>query len=137
MDIAKGSIVVFLAREFFGITASHFAAFGVFIGHLFSIFLFFKGGKGVATFIGIQIILNIYIGIFVCMMWIFIALTTRFSSLSSLISCIFSLLILVIINDLSYVWVQTIMVLLIIISHRKNIYNLILGKESKIKLIKY
>ena len=71
------------------------------------------------------------------MMWIFIALTTRFSSLSSLISCIFSLLILVIINDLSYVWVQTIMVLLIIISHRKNIYNLILGKESKIKLIKY
>tara|TARA_Y100000813_G_scaffold50956_1_gene35606 strand:+ start:2575 stop:3219 length:645 start_codon:yes stop_codon:yes gene_type:complete len=137
MDIAKGSIVVFLAGEFFGITASHFAAFGVFIGHLFSIFLFFKGGKGVATFIGIQIILNIYIGIFVCMVWIFIALTTRFSSLSSLISSIFSLLILVIINDLSYVWVQTIMVLLIIISHRKNIYNLILGKESKIKLFKY
>ena len=137
MDIAKGSIVVFLAREFLGITASHFAAFGVFIGHLFSIFLFFKGGKGVATFIGIQIILNIYIGIFVCIVWVFIALTTRFSSLSSLISSIFSLLILVIINDLSYVWVQTIMVLLIIISHRKNIYNLISGKESKIKLIKY
>ena len=84
MDVAKGSIVVFLARESLGITASHFAALGVFIGHLFSIFLFFKGGKGVATFIGIQMILNIYVGIIICMMWAFIALTTRFSSLSSL-----------------------------------------------------
>ena len=79
-------------------------------------------------------LLNDFKNLFV---WIFIALTTRYSSLSSLISSIFSLLILVIINDLSYVWVQTIMVLLIIISHRKNIYNLISGKESKIKIIKY
>ena len=135
MDIAKGSIVVFLAGEFFGITASHFAAFEFLLATSFY-FTFLRVVKE-ATFIGIQIILNIYIGIFVCMVWIFIALTTRFSSLSSLISSIFSLLILVLINDLSYVWVQTIMVLLIIISHRKNIYNLISGKESKIKLIKY
>ena len=75
MDITKGIAVVYLAEEFLGITASHFAALGVFFGHLFSIFLFFKGGKGVATFIGIQMVLNIYLGIFICITWISIALS--------------------------------------------------------------
>ena len=118
MDITKGIAVVYLAEEFLGITASHFAALGVVFGHLFSIFLFFKGGKGVATFIGIQIVLNIYLGIFICILWISIAIISRYSSLSSIISSILSLFILIILNDLSYIWVQIILVFSIIASHR-------------------
>ena len=133
MDITKGIAVVYLAEEFLGITASHFAALKYF-GHLFSIFLFFKGGKGVATFIGIQMVLNIYLGIFICITWISIAIISRYSSLSSIISSILSLLILIIVNDLSYIWVQIILVFSIIASHRGNIVKLILGKENKIKL---
>jgi len=107
---------------------------GVFFGHLFSVFLFFKGGKGVATFIGIQMVLNIYLGIFICITWISIAIISRYSSLSSIISSILSLFILIILNDLSYIWVQIILVFSIITSHRGNIVKLILGKENKIKL---
>lgn len=134
MDFAKGVILVFLAREMLGITASHFAALGVFFGHLFSVFLFFKGGKGVATFIGIQIILNFYIGILVCLIWVFIAVITRYSSLSSLISSLISLLILIFVNDFSYIWIQTILVILIVAKHRNNIVRLVSGEENKIKL---
>ncbi len=134
LDLSKGLFVVFLTKEFLGITASHFAALGVFFGHLFSLFLLFKGGKGVATFIGIQIILNFYIAIFVCLVWLVIAITSRYSSLSSLISSISSLIMLIIINDLSYMWVQIILVFMIWVSHRRNISNLILGKENKINL---
>ena len=134
MDITKGIAVVYLAEEFLGITASHFAALGVFFGHLFSVFLFFKGGKGVATFIGIQMVLNIYLGIFICITWISIAIISRYSSLSSITSSILSLFILIIVNDLSYIWVQIILVFSIIASHRGNIVKLILGKENKIKL---
>ena len=134
MDITKGIVVVYLAEEFLGITASHFAALGVFFGHLFSVFLFFKGGKGVATFIGIQMVLNIYLGIFICITWISIAIISRYSSLSSIISSILSLFILIIVNDLSYIWVQIILVFSVITSHRGNIVKLILGKENKIKL---
>ena len=134
MDVAKGLFVVFLIKEFLGITASHFAALGVFFGHLFSIFLFFKGGKGVATFIGIQLILNFYIALSVCVIWVIIAITTRYSSLSSIISSIFSLFILIYINDLSYFWLQMFLVSSIVLSHKKNIANLISGNEHKIKL---
>ena len=133
MDITKGVTVVYLAKEFLGITASHFAALGVFFGHLFSIFLFFKGGKSVATFIGIQIVLNFYVCIFICITWISVAIISRYSSLSSIISSILSLLILIIVNDLSYIWIQIIFVCSIITSHRGNIAKLISGKENKIK----
>ena len=135
MDITKGFAVAYLAKEFLGITASHFAALGVFFGHLFSIFLFFKGGKGVATFIGIQMVLNFYVGIFVCITWIAIAIISRYSSLSSIISSVLSLLILIVANDLSYIWVQIILVFSIITSHKGNIVKLISGKENKIKFI--
>ena len=64
----------------------------------------------------------------------FHAIISRYSSLSSIISSILSLLILIIVNDLSYIWVQIILVFSIIASHRSNIVKLILGKENKIKL---
>ena len=134
LDISKGLFVVYLTKEILGITASHFAALGVFFGHLFSIFLLFKGGKGVATFIGIQITLNYYIAIYICFIWLVVAIASRYSSLSSLIASISSLVILILINDLSYLWLQIILVVTICISHKKNILNLIAGNENKIKL---
>ena len=79
-------------------------------------------------------VLNIYLGILICITWISIAVISRYSSLSSIISSILSLLILIIVNDLSYIWVQIILVFSIIASHRGNIVKLILGKENKIKL---
>ena len=135
IDLIKGLIAVFIAKKFLGITASHFAAIGVFFGHIFSIFLLFKGGKGVATFLGIQMIFNFYLGIFICFIWLVVAVLTRFSSLSALIASFSSILILILIKDFSYMWVQIILVITLWINHRMNILRLVSGDETKIKII--
>ncbi len=132
LDFGKGIIAVFLTEKYLGITAAHFAALGVFCGHLFSVFLFFNGGKGVATFLGILLVLNLYIGATVCIFWLIVAWWTKYSSLASLISSVLSILILVILEDLSFMWLLLIMVLLIWLRHRKNILRLLEGKEPRI-----
>ena len=134
MDTAKGSIVVFLAGEFFGITASHFAAFGVFIGHLFSIFLFFKGGKGVATFIGVLLAYNFQLFLLFTFTWLLCALLFKYSSLSAIIALIINLLS-TIAFDLNYIYF-IIVSFFILIKHFSNIQRLLTGNETKIVLKK-
>jgi glycerol-3-phosphate acyltransferase PlsY len=132
LDAGKGILAVVIAEKYLGITAAHFAALGVFCGHLFSIFLFFKGGKGVATFLGILIILNTYLALIFCSSWLIIALLLRYSSLASLISSVFSILIMFFLGDLSFLWLMITMVILIWFKHRENLLRLASGVESKI-----
>ncbi|MDG2354580.1 MAG: glycerol-3-phosphate 1-O-acyltransferase PlsY [Paracoccaceae bacterium] len=134
LDTSKGILAVVLTEKYLGITAAHFAALGVFFGHLFSIFLFFKGGKGVATFLGILLVLNIYLMVTVASVWLITAWKFKYSSLASLVSSSLSIIIILLLEDLSFMWLLISMVLLIWFRHRKNVMRLLTGKESKINI---
>ena len=137
-DAAKGWLAVWLAQKlasqsdnFMLLVAA--VALAVFLGHLFPIFLRFKGGKGVATALGVLLALNIWMGVGVLATWLFMAVVFRYSSLSALVAAvaapIYGLLL-----GLSHEWVLAsgVMSLLLIWRHRSNIQNLLEGKESKI-----
>ena len=137
-DAAKGWLAVFLAIRFFPPDVSYTmlaaaVALAVFIGHLFPIFLRFKGGKGVATALGVLLALNVWAGLGGLATWLFMALVFRFSSLAALAAAvatpIYALLL-----GLPREWVLAsgIMSLLLIWRHKSNIENLLAGKEAKL-----
>jgi len=137
-DAAKGWLAVFLAIQFSPPDVSYtmlaaLVALAVFIGHLFPIFLRFKGGKGVATAFGVLLALNVWLGLATLGTWLLTALVFRYSSLSALSAAIgapiYALLL-----GLPREWVLAsgIMSLLLIWRHKGNIQNLLAGKESRI-----
>jgi acyl phosphate:glycerol-3-phosphate acyltransferase len=137
-DAAKGWLAVFLAIHFSppDVTYTMLAAavaLAVFIGHLFPVFLRFKGGKGVATALGVLLALNVWVGLAGLATWMFMALVFRYSSLSALTAAVatpvYALLL-----SLPREWVLAsgIMSLLLIWRHKGNIQNLLAGKEAKI-----
>jgi glycerol-3-phosphate acyltransferase PlsY len=84
LDAAKGFAAVLLARYFFPGDAIYIAAIAVFLGHCFPVWLGFKGGKGVATYIGILLALAWPVGVVFCAVWLLLAATQKFSSLAAL-----------------------------------------------------
>jgi glycerol-3-phosphate acyltransferase PlsY len=137
-DAAKGWLAVFLAIQFSPSNVSYTmlaaaVALAVFIGHLFPIFLRFKGGKGVATALGVLLALNVWVGLGGLATWIFMALVFRYSSLAALTAA-FSTPIYAFLLGLPREWVLAsgIMSLLLIWRHKSNIQNLLAGKETKI-----
>ena len=87
-DALKGTVAVVLMGTYAGPNAAMLAALGAFLGHLFPVWLKFKGGKGVATYIGVLIGLFWPAAIVFCVMWLAVAFATRYSSLSALVACI-------------------------------------------------
>ena len=133
LDILKGGAAVLITEVYFPnlIFLSGLAAF---LGHIFPVWLKFNGGKGVATYLGILLILSLKLGLIFCLSWVVIAFITKYSSLSSIIS---SLIIFIIsfseINfELnSYLFITFVIVLY---THRQNIIRLKNKTEDKIKL---
>jgi glycerol-3-phosphate acyltransferase PlsY len=137
-DAAKGWLAVFLAIQFSPSDVSYTmlaaaVALAVFIGHLFPVFLRFKGGKGVATALGVLLALNVWVGLGGLATWLFMALVFRFSSLAALTAAA-SAPIYAYFLGLPREWVLAsgIMSLLLIWRHKGNIQNLLAGKEAKI-----
>lgn len=85
-DAAKGAVAVLLARAAAGEDAAQLAALAAFLGHCFPIWLRFKGGKGVATFLGIVLALSWPVGLACCATWLAVAVLARYSSLSALMA---------------------------------------------------
>jgi glycerol-3-phosphate acyltransferase PlsY len=133
-DAAKGWLAVFLAMRF-ALSDAQIAliACAVFFGHLFPVFLRFKGGKGVATALGVLLALNGWLGLAVLITWLLVAAVFRWSSLAALSAAtgapIYAMLL-----GLPREWVLAtgIMSLLLIWRHKGNIQNLLSGKESRI-----
>lgn len=137
-DAAKGWLAVFLAIQFspsdvpYTMLAAA-VALAVFIGHLFPIFLRFKGGKGVATALGVLLALNVWVGLGGLATWLIVAAVFRLSSLAALLAAaatpVYAMLV-----GLPREWVLAsgIMSLLLIWRHKSNIQNLLTGKEAKI-----
>ncbi len=137
-DAAKGWVAVavaisFVSHDELGARMVALVTLAVFLGHLFPIFLKFKGGKGVATALGILLALNIWVGLAVLLTWLVMAVVFRYSSLSALAASA-AAPIYVIVLGLPREWVLAVgvMSLLLFWRHKGNIKNLLAGKESKI-----
>jgi len=137
-DAAKGWLAVFLAIHFSPSDVSYTmlaaaVALAVFIGHLFPIFLRFKGGKGVATALGVLLALNVWVGLGGLATWLFMALVFRYSSLAALTAAVATPIYAVLLGlPREWVLASGIMSLLLIWRHKSNIQNLLAGKEAKI-----
>ena len=131
-DLLKGAIAVIITYYIFNDTTAQIAALSSFLGHCFPIWLKFKGGKGVATFIGISLALYWPAGILICLTWVLIAFLTRTSSLSALISSLSSILWVWVLCAPSAVFIMTVLTILIWYRHIENIKRIIKNTEPKI-----
>ena len=131
-DLLKGAIAVIITYYIFNDTTAQIAALSSFLGHCFPIWLKFKGGKGVATFIGISLALYWPAGILVCLTWTLTAFLSRISSLSALISSLSSILWVWVLGAPSAVFIMTVLTILIWYRHIENIKRIIKNTEPKI-----
>ncbi len=132
LDSGKGAIAVLLARHFGGETAAILAGGAAFLGHCFPIWLRFKGGKGVATFLGTVIALNWPLGLIACATWALTAAITRISSLSALLAAAMAPVFAWGLGRTDIAAVAAFMAVLIFIRHHANISRLLAGTEPRI-----
>lgn len=132
-DMLKGLIPVVIAKLFNGSDAVIAgAALGAFLGHLYPIYYQFKGGKGVATALGVFLGINIIIFIVMAISWLLIAKVFKISSLASLVSAAMALLASLLTPSLPVIGATFVIVALLFLKHRGNIDRLRAGTESKI-----
>ncbi len=132
LDGAKGLVAVLIARAAVGEDAAQIAALAAFLGHCFSAFLSFKGGKGVATFIGAVFGLSIALGAVAAVTWLLICAITRYSSLSALVAASVVPAVAMLTGHISKTVVLILMAAILIWRHRENIARLKAGTESKV-----
>ncbi len=133
-DGGKGFVAVLFA----GLLTQEFTVQAVclfvFIGHCFPIWLKFNGGKGVATYIGVVMSINLLFGLLTCTIWLLSAVILRMSSLSALISTISGPFIVFFLLDSSYLGMSTVLTCLIFWTHRANIRRILNGTEAHINV---
>ena len=135
LDILKGYIPVIISIKYFP-ELVNLSALIVFLGHIFPIWLKFNGGKGIATYIGFLFGINLFLGFSFIIVWIVIALLTKYSSLSSIFGSLIAP-IYFLINYNNYISIFLLyLFVLIFLKHKENIKRLINGTENKIKLSK-
>jgi glycerol-3-phosphate acyltransferase PlsY len=135
-DMLKGTIVVLIAKFYLNFNYDQvlLIAAVVFLGHLFPAYHEFKGGKGVATALGVLLAIDIHVAILVLIIWLVIFLVSRISSLSAITAALCLPLIAFFMNvDQSFLWLCLFLSVLLIYRHKENIKNLIEKKESNFK----
>jgi glycerol-3-phosphate acyltransferase PlsY len=132
LDAAKGGIAVLIARAAAGEDAAQLAGLAAFLGHLFPVWLGFKGGKGVATFLGTLIALAWPVGLAACGTWLVVAVITRISSLSALVAAALSSLWLFVFNQGQMLVLVILLTVLVYIRHWANLQRIKAGTEPKI-----
>jgi len=130
-DVGKGVVAVLIAKQF-GDASAMAAALGAFTGHIFPVWLGFKGGKGVATFVGILFALNLPVALIVCATWITVALIGQISSLSALVAAAASPVYMFFFAPWQYAVGAAVLAALIFLTHRDNIRRLLAGQEPRI-----
>ena len=132
-DLLKGTIPTLVAAQF-GLTASVIAGIAAFVGHVFPVWLNFKGGKGVATYLGVTLGLSWIAALGFCVVWLAVAAIFRMSSLAGLTASALVPLWAFLAGQTQLVWPFLLMAAIIFFTHRENIARLLSGRESKIKL---
>jgi len=131
LDALKGTAAVLLAG-IYGQEAAVAAGLGAFLGHLFPVWIGFRGGKGVATYLGVLVAIAWPGALVFAVAWLLIAFVTRYSSLAALVAAICVPLALYLMGYLLPAQLFTVLSLLVFLKHRANIQRLIQGNESRI-----
>ena len=132
LDGAKGAVAVLLARALAGEDAAQLTGLMAMLGHCYPVWLRFKGGKGVATFIGLVLALAWPVGLAVCATWLVMAAVARISSLAALAAAATSTFWMVLLGEGQTLILGVVLTLLIFWRHRANIKRLNAGTEPKI-----
>jgi glycerol-3-phosphate acyltransferase PlsY len=137
-DAAKGAVAILIMAEVARVAGEDvaplagLAGLGAFLGHLYPVWLGFKGGKGISTFIGILLALYWPVGLLFCATWAVVAIVSRYSSLSALVASALTPVYLAWLNQWELVGLSVVLVILIYIAHRGNISRLLSGTEPRI-----
>ena len=132
-DAGKGAIAVLLAQSLAGDVAAQTAGLAALLGHCYPIWLKFKGGKGVATFLGINLALSPMVGLACCTVWLATAVVTRISSLSALVAAASAVLWSFLFTQQSLIGLSITINILVFWRHRANITRLFEGTEPRIR----
>jgi acyl phosphate:glycerol-3-phosphate acyltransferase len=132
LDAAKGGIAVLLARHLIGEDAAQIAGFAAFLGHCYPVFLGFRGGKGVATFLGTLLALAWPLGLAACATWAAVAAASRISSLAALVAAALSPLWAQMLGLSQITGLAIALAMLIALRHQANIARLLAGTEPRI-----
>jgi glycerol-3-phosphate acyltransferase PlsY len=130
-DALKGTAAVLIATQW-GPQFAIVAALGAFLGHLFPVWLGFKGGKGVATFIGVLIGLKPLAALIFCLIWLGVAFASKYSSLSALVASAATPIVLWLLGEPGMAGIAVVLVALLWWKHGQNISRLLAGTEGKI-----
>ena len=131
-DMLKGTLAVIVAGSIGGPTAAMIAALGAFLGHLFPVWLQFKGGKGVAVYIGVLLGLFWPAAVMFGVIWLTTAFTTRYSSLSALVASFVTPIFLWWFGHAALASLFAVLTMLLFYMHRENIKRLQAGTEGRI-----
>jgi acyl phosphate:glycerol-3-phosphate acyltransferase len=132
LDGGKGAVALLVARAVAGENAAMLAGFTAFLGHLFPVWLRFRGGKGVATFLGVMLALAWPVGLAACATWLATAFATRFSSLAALVAAATTPLWLLLFGPLQAIWLALALAAPVFLRHRANIGRLLARTEPRI-----
>ena len=132
LDAGKGGAAVLIAQAVIGDAAAQLAGLAAFLGHLFPVWLGFRGGKGVATFLGILLALALPVGGAACGIWLITARIRRYSSLAALVAAALSPLAAIILGFGDIAILASVLAILIFERHKANIVRLWNGQEPRI-----
>ena len=132
LDFLKGVCTVLIIKHFFAQDAVQLSAFCALVGHCFPIWLRFRGGKGVATFLGVAIALSFVLGVICCLVWLLVALIRRMSSLASLVSSLSAPIAAIFLGQPNAFSLLSILTVIVFFRHQQNISRIIKGVEPKI-----
>lgn len=131
LDMLKGTAAALIAGRY-GVDPAMAAGFGAFLGHIFPVWLGFKGGKGVATYLGVLLGLAWVVALVFAAVWIAVAVVMRYSSLAALVAALVTPVALYFLGRTDLALLFVVMTIIVYVKHRANISRLLAGTESRI-----